>query len=110
MAHVEELRQIHADINAMESIIKQSEDSRRNAQVSLKYEIVNESNLCWLGQSEETIVFGVSDYTILHQLLAEKTDVEYCAGNRKSVWQALEEQPALTMIDNPEKMLCQHSH
>jgi len=32
MAHVEELRQIHADINAMESIIKQSEDSRRNAQ------------------------------------------------------------------------------
>ena len=33
MAHVEELRQIHADINAMESIIKQSEDSRRNAQV-----------------------------------------------------------------------------
>ena len=34
MAHVEELRQIHADINAMESIIKQSEDSRRNAQVS----------------------------------------------------------------------------
>ena len=36
MAHVEELRQIHADINAMESIIKQSEDSRRNAQVSLK--------------------------------------------------------------------------
>ena len=45
MAHVEELRQIHADINAMESIIKQSEDSRRNAQVSLKFEIVNESNL-----------------------------------------------------------------
>ena len=36
MAHVEELRQIHADINAMESIIKQSEDSRRNAQVSQK--------------------------------------------------------------------------
>ena len=68
MAHVEELRQIHADINAMESIIKQSEDSRRNAQVSLKFEIVNESNLCSLGQSEETIVFGVSDYTILHQL------------------------------------------
>ena len=45
MAHVEELRQIHADINAMESIIKQSEDSRRNAQVSLNFEIVNESNL-----------------------------------------------------------------
>ena len=45
MAHVEELRQIHADINAMESIIKQSEDSRRNAQVSLKFEIVNERNL-----------------------------------------------------------------
>ena len=36
MAHVEELRQIHADINAMESIIKQSEDSRRNAQVRRK--------------------------------------------------------------------------
>ena len=33
MAHVEELRQIHADINAMESIIKQAEDSRRTAQV-----------------------------------------------------------------------------
>ena len=76
MAHVEELRQIHADINAMESIIKQSEDSRRNAQVSLNFEIVNESNLSWLGQSEETIGSGVSDYTILHQLLAEKTDVE----------------------------------
>ena len=45
MAHVEELRQIHADINAMESIIKQSEDSRRNAQVSLNFEIVNERNL-----------------------------------------------------------------
>ena len=76
MAHVEELRQIHADINAMESIIKQSEDSRRNAQVSLKFEIVNESNLSWLGQSEETIVYGVYDYTPLHQLLAEKTDLE----------------------------------
>ena len=41
MAHVEELRQIHADINAMESIIKQSEDSRRNAQVSKNYSGVN---------------------------------------------------------------------
>ncbi|RWS00966.1 zinc finger C4H2 domain-containing protein-like protein [Dinothrombium tinctorium] len=28
MAHVEELRQIHADINAMESVIKQSEEDR----------------------------------------------------------------------------------
>jgi len=28
MAHVEELRQIHADINAMETIIKQSEEDR----------------------------------------------------------------------------------
>ena len=43
MAHVEELRQIHADINAMESIIKQSEDSRRNAQVSRK----NYSDVNW---------------------------------------------------------------
>jgi len=32
MAHVEELRQIHADINAMETIIKQAEESRRDAQ------------------------------------------------------------------------------
>ena len=76
MAHVEELRQIHADINAMESIIKQSEDSRRNAQVSLKFEIVNESNLSWLRQSEETFMYGVTGYNILHQLLAEKTDVK----------------------------------
>ena len=76
MAHVEELRQIHADINAMESIIKQSEDSRRNAQVNLNFEIVDESSLSLLGQSEETIVSGVSDYAMLHQLLAEKTDVE----------------------------------
>ena len=34
MAHVEELRQIHADINAMESIIKQADESRRAAQVN----------------------------------------------------------------------------
>lgn len=34
MAHVEELRQIHADINAMETIIKQAEESRRSAQVT----------------------------------------------------------------------------
>ena len=34
MAHVEELRQIHADINAMETIIKQAEESRRTAQVT----------------------------------------------------------------------------
>nr|CAG4652287.1 EOG090X0H8R [Triops cancriformis] len=31
MAHVEELRQIHADINAMENVIKQAEDSRNKA-------------------------------------------------------------------------------
>nr|CAG4651447.1 EOG090X0H8R [Simocephalus serrulatus] len=31
MAHVEELRQIHADINAMESVIKQAEDARNKA-------------------------------------------------------------------------------
>nr|CAG4644421.1 EOG090X0H8R [Lepidurus arcticus] len=31
MAHVEELRQIHADINAMENVIKQAEDSRGKA-------------------------------------------------------------------------------
>jgi len=30
MAHVEELRQIHADINAMETVIKQAEESKRN--------------------------------------------------------------------------------
>jgi len=31
MAHVEELRQIHADINSMESVIKQAEDARNKA-------------------------------------------------------------------------------
>lgn len=31
MAHVEELRQIHADINAMETVIKQAEESKRSA-------------------------------------------------------------------------------
>nr|CAG4641318.1 EOG090X0H8R [Eulimnadia texana] len=31
MAHVEELRQIHADINAMETVIKQAEDCRNKA-------------------------------------------------------------------------------
>lgn len=31
MAHVEELRQIHADINAMEAVIKQAEDARNKA-------------------------------------------------------------------------------
>ncbi|ROT72214.1 hypothetical protein C7M84_009404 [Penaeus vannamei] len=31
MAHVEELRQIHADINAMESIIKSAEDLRNKS-------------------------------------------------------------------------------
>jgi hypothetical protein len=36
MAHVEELRQIHADINAMETIIKQAEESRRAAQVNTR--------------------------------------------------------------------------
>jgi len=36
MAHVEELRQIHADINAMETIIKQAEESRRTAQESAR--------------------------------------------------------------------------
>jgi len=36
MAHVEELRQIHADINALESIIKQSEESRKTAQDSAR--------------------------------------------------------------------------
>ena len=45
MAHVEELRQIHADINAMESIIKQSEDSRRNAQVRFNPEKRQNQNL-----------------------------------------------------------------
>ncbi|KAL1509000.1 hypothetical protein ABEB36_003809 [Hypothenemus hampei] len=31
MSHVEELRQIHADINAMEGVIKQAEESRQRA-------------------------------------------------------------------------------
>lgn len=31
MAHVEELRQIHADINAMETVMKQAEESKRSA-------------------------------------------------------------------------------
>nr|CAG4638825.1 EOG090X0H8R [Cyclestheria hislopi] len=31
MAHVEELRQIHADINAMETVIKQAEEARNKA-------------------------------------------------------------------------------
>ncbi|XP_033607490.1 zinc finger C4H2 domain-containing protein [Cryptotermes secundus] len=31
MAHVEELRQIHADINAMGNVIKQAEESRNRA-------------------------------------------------------------------------------
>lgn len=31
MSHVEELRQIHADINAMESVIKQAEENRLRA-------------------------------------------------------------------------------
>ncbi|XP_063234828.1 zinc finger C4H2 domain-containing protein isoform X2 [Bacillus rossius redtenbacheri] len=31
MAHVEELRQIHADINAMETVIKQAEEARNRA-------------------------------------------------------------------------------
>lgn len=36
MAHVEELRQIHADINAMETILKQADESRRMAQDSAR--------------------------------------------------------------------------
>ena len=31
MAHVEELRQIHADINAMETVMKQAEEAKRAA-------------------------------------------------------------------------------
>ena len=31
MAHVEELRQIHADINAMETVMKQAEEAKRQA-------------------------------------------------------------------------------
>ena len=38
MAHVEELRQIHADINALESIIKQAEESRKGAQVNTMFD------------------------------------------------------------------------
>jgi len=36
MAHVEELRQIHADINAMETVIKQAEESKRNTMDSAR--------------------------------------------------------------------------
>merc|ERR1712111_272331 len=36
MAHVEELRQIHADINAMETVIKQAEESKRIAMDSAR--------------------------------------------------------------------------
>ncbi|XP_020298535.1 zinc finger C4H2 domain-containing protein isoform X2 [Pseudomyrmex gracilis] len=36
MAHVEELRQIHADINAMESVIKQAEEARNRARETAK--------------------------------------------------------------------------
>lgn len=36
MAHVEELRQIHADINLMETIIKQAEEERNKALESAK--------------------------------------------------------------------------
>ncbi len=31
MAHVEELRQIHADINAMETVMKQAEEAKRQS-------------------------------------------------------------------------------
>ncbi|XP_063708154.1 zinc finger C4H2 domain-containing protein isoform X1 [Culicoides brevitarsis] len=38
MSHVEELRQIHADINAMETVIKQAEESRqRSIQMAQRY-------------------------------------------------------------------------
>ncbi|XP_076246552.1 zinc finger C4H2 domain-containing protein isoform X6 [Calliopsis andreniformis] len=36
MAHVEELRQIHADINAMEAVIKQAEEARNKARETAK--------------------------------------------------------------------------
>ncbi|CAB4065068.1 Zinc finger C4H2 domain-containing protein [Lepeophtheirus salmonis] len=36
MAHVEELRQIHADINAMETVMKQAEEARRGSQESAR--------------------------------------------------------------------------
>ncbi|XP_015116389.1 zinc finger C4H2 domain-containing protein isoform X1 [Diachasma alloeum] len=36
MAHVEELRQIHADINTMESVIKQAEEARTRAREHAK--------------------------------------------------------------------------
>ena len=37
MAHVEELRQIHADINAMENVVKQSEEDRNRHLDSAKH-------------------------------------------------------------------------
>ena len=36
MAHVEELRQIHADINAMETVMKQAEEAKRQAAESAR--------------------------------------------------------------------------
>jgi len=36
MAHVEELRQIHSDINSMETVMKQAEEAKRNAQSSAR--------------------------------------------------------------------------
>ena len=36
MAHVEELRQIHADINAMETVMKQAEEAKRQASDSAR--------------------------------------------------------------------------
>lgn len=41
MAHVEELRQIHADINAMEQVIKQAEDARNKA-IEVSHHLYNE--------------------------------------------------------------------
>ncbi|XP_033218498.1 zinc finger C4H2 domain-containing protein isoform X3 [Belonocnema kinseyi] len=42
MAHVEELRQIHADINTMESVIKQAEESRNRARETAKLIHIND--------------------------------------------------------------------
>ena len=52
MAHVEELRQIHADINALESIIKQADESRKGSQVRL---------ICFYGTSIGLLMSSIGD-------------------------------------------------
>ena len=60
MAHVEELRQIHADINAMETIIKQAEESRRALQVRISLFLILR-------------ITGINEFVLLKSLLWKKT-------------------------------------